>query len=315
MTRRHIGDGGIVTPLLGIVIPTYRHSDYLEALLDSLARQTDNRWEAIVVDDSGNGSVAERVTDSLEARKFTCVVHDVNHGIPEAWNSGIRELISRNRYGAIAVVHDDDLLHPDYVKVSLHLLEQRPEIAVYHYRSRVVNRSGTSIISIQDLVKVSLSPHLWGRKYVSRGDSGLAEILDNNFVFCPSMVFNLHHFETVKFERHWKFVTDLHFVANALLSGKVFLRYPKPMYLYRRHSGNVTARLTKSTERFSEEIALYKDLEERCASAGYLYSAGAARRRRSIRRHLAYRMMISTFRLDRIQLRKLRLHWRACTVE
>jgi len=313
--RRHQDDDGGVTPLLGIVIPTYRYSNYLQTLLDSLESQTDSRWEAIVVDDSGNGSVSERVTVSLEARKLTCVVHDSNHGIPEAWNSGVRELISRNRYGAIAVVHDDDLLHPDYVKFSLHLLEQHPEIAVYHYRSRVVNRHGTSIVSIQDLVKVAFSPHLWGRKYVSRGDSGLAEILNNNFVFCPSMVFNLRHFETVKFEHHWKFVTDLHFVANALLSGKAFLRYPKPMYFYRRHSGNVTARLTKSTERFSEEIALYKYFERRCASVGYLRSARASRRRRSIKQHLAYRMMISTFRLDWVQLRKLRLHWQACTSE
>ena len=107
----------------------------------------------------------------------------------------------------------------------------------------------------------------------------------------------------------------MYFVANALLSGKAFLRCPKPMYLYRRHSGNVTARLTKSTERFSEEIALYKDLERRCMAAGYIRSASAARRRRSIKHHLAYRMMMSTFRLDWVQLRKLRLHWVACTAK
>jgi len=315
VTPQSDGDSGIGTPLLGIIIPTAHYSNYLLALLDSLLSQTDDRWEAIVVDDSGDGSVAEQVRDCLRTRRFTWLIHNYNHGIPEAWNSGIRELFSRNRYGAMAVVHDDDLLHPDYVKVSLQLLQQCPEIAVYHYRSRVVNRNTTSMVSIQDRVKVAMSPQLWGRNYVSRGDSGLAQILANNFVFCPSMVFNLQHFTTIKFESRWKFVTDLHFVANALLSGKALLRYPKPMYIYRRHVGSVTGQLTKTTERFSEEIALYRDLEQQCLSGGYVRSARVARRRRSIKQHLMFRMVISLCTADWVQLRKLRLHWRACTAK
>jgi len=298
--------------LLGIVIPTARCTDYLVELLDSLLSQSDSGWEAVIVDDSGNGSVRRDLGVRRPKAKVSWLENSTNLGLPQSWNVGLKIMQSRHRYFAIAVVHDDDLLHSDYVRETQNLMTNHPDIAVLHYRTRVIDGRGKRKLSVQDAVKSLFSPYLWNRSYVSEGDRGLARILRNNFVFCPSMVFNTELLPEIEFDVHWRFVSDLDFVSRSLLSHHRFLRSPKPMYIYRRHRQNATSKFTDSTERFAEEISLYKTLEKKCLESAFFESAAAARRRSSIRCHILYRMVLSLFRADKEKLRRLRRHWRDC---
>lgn len=298
--------------LVGIVIPTFRPSQHLVELLDTIQAQDDQSWEVLIVDDSGNGSVKRIVHQQLPIDKFSWLVNSSNLGLPNSWNLGLATLLNRNRYAAVSVVHDDDLVHPDYVKTIRQLLSLYPEMSIYHFRTRVIRANGRRAVSIPDLAKSFFNPFLWGRDYVSRGDKGLARVLNSNFVFCPSMVFNLSQLRRIEFDPQWKFVTDLSLVADELLGGHAILRSKRPLYIYRRHKENVTSRLTATTDRFSEEIALYKQLERKCSALGFDLSARAARARRSIRFHILYQFAIGVISRDWGRVTRLRDHWRAC---
>ena len=136
-------------------------------------------------------------------------------------------------------------------------------------------------------------------------DSGLARILGNNHIFCPTMVFNANVFNKIRFSDQWKMVSDFEFVSKALLEGRSFLQMPDKNYYYRRHSKNLTAELTRSTKRFEEEVQLYKDLEDLCRRNGFLKSAEVAKKARIIKLHVLYRVTIALTHFDLASTRRL----------
>src|SRR5688572_3851259 len=91
-------------PLISICIPAYKHTDYLERLLHSIAEQTFTDFEVIVTDDSPDESVqqlCERYKPLFVLRYFK---NSPALGSPENWNAGIRKASGK----WIKMMHDDD---------------------------------------------------------------------------------------------------------------------------------------------------------------------------------------------------------------
>lgn len=93
--------------LVSIVVRTYNRPDYLERALRSIARQTYENVEAVVVSDGGV-DVADVVARFERAR---LIVHETNRGAIPSANTGLRE--SRGEF--VGLLDDDDVLFPDHV--------------------------------------------------------------------------------------------------------------------------------------------------------------------------------------------------------
>ena len=96
---------------VSVIVPVYNKEPYLRACLDSLAAQTLDDVEIIVVDDgSTDGSLAiAREYEHLESPRFR-VFSIENRGVSHARNYGAK--IAGGGY--LAFVDGDDEVEPDY---------------------------------------------------------------------------------------------------------------------------------------------------------------------------------------------------------
>jgi len=141
-----------VAELISVIITTYNREDALEAVLRSLARQTDADFEVIVADD-GSGPATVRLVDAWKA--------DVAYHIEHVWHEdrGFRAAEIRNRavlasHGTYCVFLDGDcIVRPDFVAIHRRLAE--PGCFV------TGNRILLSRELTEKVLREKLSPEVW----------------------------------------------------------------------------------------------------------------------------------------------------------
>lgn len=103
-------------PLLSVITPAYNEEPYLRALYDSLAGQTDGRWELLLVDDGSTDGTAGimRELERLDSR-VRVLSTGVKHGKVAAFNLAFSEA----RGTHICHIGGDDLATPNSVELRL----------------------------------------------------------------------------------------------------------------------------------------------------------------------------------------------------
>lgn len=115
----------MVDPLVTIVLPAYQMGAYIDAALRSIAVQTEERWEVIVVDDHGpEDGTARIVSDFAKGvkQRVEYIRHEVNQGVSGARNTGIRA--GRGEY--VAFLDPDDTWLPHHLQTALAALNGDP---------------------------------------------------------------------------------------------------------------------------------------------------------------------------------------------
>src|SRR4051794_22002333 len=91
-------------PLVSVIIPTYKHRDYVLRTLESVFAQTFTDYEIIVVNDGSPDDTADVLRPLVEAGRIR-YIEQPNAGQASARNRGIAE--ARGEF--IAMLDDDDL--------------------------------------------------------------------------------------------------------------------------------------------------------------------------------------------------------------
>jgi glycosyltransferase involved in cell wall biosynthesis len=112
-------------PKVSVVIPTYRHRDYILETLTSVFRQTFQDYEVIVVNDGSPDDTAQ-VLAPLVCQGRIRYLEQPNAGQGAARNRGIRE--AQGQY--VALLDDDDLWPPDKLAWQVQALEAAPEVVL-----------------------------------------------------------------------------------------------------------------------------------------------------------------------------------------
>lgn len=107
------------TPRFSVVIPTHNRPRLLEAAVQSVARQTLDDVEIIVVNDGS----AEDYSGFVErwGVRVNYLVNPVAMGVSAARNLGV----AASRADWVVFLDDDDLMAPGYLAVVAHQLDQR----------------------------------------------------------------------------------------------------------------------------------------------------------------------------------------------
>jgi glycosyltransferase involved in cell wall biosynthesis len=111
-----------VAELISIIVTTYNREDALEAVLRSLAHQTDQDFQVVVADD-GSAAATRQLVDGWKAR--------LGHRLDHVWHEdkGFRAAEIRNRailvsHGAYCVFLDGDcIVRPDFVTTHRRLAQ------------------------------------------------------------------------------------------------------------------------------------------------------------------------------------------------
>jgi glycosyltransferase involved in cell wall biosynthesis len=278
---------------VGIVVPYFDNQDYFYRLIDSILNQESDSWFLTIVDDSGGNDPLVLRPDIAHDSRINLVVNSQNLGLGKSWNTGLWSMKSRHNPDVLAVIHADDELEPNYVSTVLAAHDANQDVFAVHTEVRIIDELGSFRFSFPDFVKAIVRPGFSRDEVVSCGDAGLSQILRGNFVFCPTLSFKTAMCDFPMFDEDWNMAIDLDLISRSFLSGKTILGVGDKVYRYRRHGGNLTSRLNKSTERFSEEIKFYRQISQTCEDQGFLTSARVARRMRIVKFHILYQMMKS----------------------
>jgi glycosyltransferase involved in cell wall biosynthesis len=116
------------TPLLSIAIPTFRRGTLLfDSVKSALNQDWDGAYEIIILDNdpesAGPGALLEAIPALREA-SFRYYVNSANLGMFGNWNRSI-ELARGEWY---TMLHDDDLLTPDFASRMMSVLRNDPKV-------------------------------------------------------------------------------------------------------------------------------------------------------------------------------------------
>jgi glycosyltransferase involved in cell wall biosynthesis len=114
-------------PEVSVVIPTYKHRDYILETLDSVFRQTYTEYEVIVVNDGSPDDTADVLRPLVEAGRIR-YVEQPNGGQGAARNRGIAA--ARGEF--VALLDDDDLWPPDKLEWQVAALRERPSAVLVY---------------------------------------------------------------------------------------------------------------------------------------------------------------------------------------
>ena len=127
-----------MTPEISVLLPAVDAEATLRACLASVARQSESRWECIVVDDGstdGTRACAERFAARDERFRVLPTPH---RGLVEALNAGL----ARCRGRVVARMDADDVMHRDRLGAGLAALDAAPALAAVGCHVRLFPRAG-----------------------------------------------------------------------------------------------------------------------------------------------------------------------------
>ena len=270
-------------------LPYYSNLGYLREAIDSVLAQTISNWKMIVVDDAGPESAADLV-HQLDDHRISYIRNSVNLGLAGNWNECLRHATT----SYVTLLHTDDRLSPRYAAAVLAAAEAHPEAAAVFTDAAIIGADGLPARSLPDFVKRFARRPRADHEVV--GDTGLAGVLTNNYIFCPALTYRTSSIGSTPFDPRWSMVLDLDLIARLLAGGQSLRCVRQPLYEYRRHQSNQTALLTADARRFTEEIALYRELAAIAATQKWTRSEKAAQWHVMVRIHLVVQIVNDAIR-------------------
>ncbi|MEA2784715.1 MAG: hypothetical protein QOF71_819 [Candidatus Eremiobacteraeota bacterium] len=268
---------------LSIAIPaSTQRPDHLRNAINSVIAQDAASWTLVVVDDApGEGRYRELVESVGDAR-VRYLRNDGDHGIGQAWNV-CTSAVDGELY---AILHADDELKPNYVRVMTDLARRFPDGAMYFCGAEIIDDSGERAFSLADFVKWFVQPR--GRTIRLAGESALARLFTGDFIMCPTIVYRKSRLGARRFSTGLRFVLDIALIADVLFAGEAIYGTSAAAYRYRRHRDAATAVFNKTGYRFEEEIALHRHVAAQARRRGFRLAALAANVMLFVRLNLLY---------------------------
>jgi glycosyltransferase involved in cell wall biosynthesis len=154
-------------PTVSVVIPAYRHSQYVVTTLESVFRQSFTDYEVIVINDGSPDETAEVVRPYVEAQRIR-YVEQQNSGIAAARNRGLAE--ARGQF--IAYLDDDDIWPEDKLQWQVKELLDRSELSAVAGALTIINEVGVEIF----------------RPPIKDGDLTFESLFDGSPLYSPGQV-------------------------------------------------------------------------------------------------------------------------------
>jgi hypothetical protein len=214
--------------LVSIVIPCFRQAHFLADAIESVLRQTYERFEVLVVNDGSPDDTA-----AVASRFPVRYVEQENAGLAGARNAGLDRA-----HGEFVVFLDaDDRLLPDALRINASRLLQDPSLAFVAGASRYIARDGTPLPTDPPLIPA-------GDVY--------ALLLRRNRIRMPGMAM----FRRAVFASVGGFDTTLDACADYDMYLRVSRQFPAALHdelvaEYRRHDTNMSLDPERMLRQFS----------------------------------------------------------------
>lgn len=223
-------------PLISVIVPVYNVREYLGQCLESLTRQTDPRFEVVLVDDGSTDGGSEIIAEYCKANCNFRTFRQENAGLGAARNAGLKAASGE----LITFVDSDDWVSDDYVE-TLRREQAREDFDVvsagFHRVTETgvlfdeepkrlrkhVLQSGVALSHAESVLGVFSNSVAWGRLY-KKG------LLESHKLQFPG---RLPH-------------EDWFFTYKALMLCRSESATPDVLYYYRQREGALSKSVTTS---------------------------------------------------------------------
>ena len=257
---------------VSVLLPVYNAAPTLGACLASLARQSEPRWECVIVDDGSTDGTRELAREAARSDSRIRVVSRPREGIVAALNEGL----SHCRAPFVARMDADDVMLRDRLAAQVTTLERTPGLAAVGCHVRLFPRS-------------SVSPRLREYEGWLNGLRCEADVARDAYVECPvahpSLMMRRGMASLGYRDRPWP--EDYDIVLRALGAGMRVGVVPRRLLLWRHHPG----RLSRNDVRY--DVAGFVACKAHHLASGFLAGApgyvlwGYGGTGRALRRELA----------------------------
>ena len=125
-------------PTFTIALPVRNGGKYLSQAIRSALRQTRQADEILIIDDHSTDDSAAIARSAEWSNRVTYLFNETPTGFADAWNRAAA-LVS----GAyISILHQDDLLHPEYLATISRSLERFPKVGHFYTASEYIDANG-----------------------------------------------------------------------------------------------------------------------------------------------------------------------------
>jgi glycosyltransferase involved in cell wall biosynthesis len=131
-------------PLVTIAIPTYNRADgYLRQAVESALAQTYPDIEILVSDNCSEDGTRELIEGLGEPR-----IHYVRHSRNIGANNNFNFCVQAAGGGYLLLLHDDDLIDPDFVESCMGAVEPAREYGIIRTGTRLIDGAGRELWAI-----------------------------------------------------------------------------------------------------------------------------------------------------------------------
>lgn len=274
---------------VSVVIPSYNGSRYIEQAILSVLHQ-ERRPDAILVadDNSTDGTleICQRYSDEVSIY--------INPAGPSGFVNGWNNAVARATTDYVSILHQDDLLAPEFLRIGMSLLEEAPTVRHLFSTCRYIDEQSKALSS----------------SYTGRGLHGLGILLtgaeyvrsyqqlgDPHIHRCPGVITHRSIFDQCRYEPAAGHIADDDFFYRVGMYTDV-IGILQPLASFRIHDDSATGSLgdAELAERLADDYIYqcrqWKDhpfIDE----AAYSYFVKNARK--YIRRTMGYGLRKGSF--------------------
>lgn len=206
-------------PNISIIVPVYGVEQYIVKCVTSIARQTFNDFECLIINDGTRDNSIELAKQAVGDDLRFVFINKENGGQGSARNLGLDQ--AKGQY--IAFVDSDDYVHPEYLH-TMHeaLVAEQADIAICDVD--YVDLQGNSVAAFKSDAQKFQQEHdfLNSKKYLS------------NFMW--DKLFAAHLFENVRFDTSLRTNEDVYLIFRLLFQRKI-VGTGKTLYYYLQRPG------------------------------------------------------------------------------
>jgi glycosyltransferase involved in cell wall biosynthesis len=149
------------TPLVDVGIPAYMRPTYIVETIESVLAQTFTDWRLTVSDDSPSGATVYRAVEPfLSDPRVQYVPNEAPNGETANWN----RLVELADAPYVAILHDDDRWHRDFLRYRVAFLERHPECGFVFSGRTHIDENG----ALLGVWHPPLGPGVYGSREFSR---------------------------------------------------------------------------------------------------------------------------------------------------
>lgn len=236
--------------LVSIIAPAYKHASYIKQCIESIAAQTYQNKELIIIDDCSPDNTAEIIQNVISQPGmqdcFPGGISFIQHTTNQGAHNGINEGLSQAKGQYLTVINTDDLYQSNRLEVMINGLQEQRACFAFSKVDTVDDKGKTLrnaeweyYTAIQN--KTNMYPNI-----------NLPLITDNVAISTGNMLFTRKLYEAVGLFREYQYIHDWDFILRAtLLEEPVYIE--DTSYLYRLHPTNTFKTLQQSETLCYEE--------------------------------------------------------------